>query len=145
MSDIAQLFAVSAVTMGIAYTLTRERIFAPLRKRLGGKETWLGYLVSCPYCASHWIAFLLVPLTGTYPIRTRLELGWLAVVLDWFLSSVLVTVVAAFLRVGFYFIDETQGLVRRGQRFVEEEIAELEEEHERRHHPPSDETPSTAR
>jgi hypothetical protein len=41
------------------------------------------------------------------------------------LSSILVTVLAAFLRVGFNFVDETQGLVRRQQRFVEDEIDEL--------------------
>jgi hypothetical protein len=34
-------------------------------------------------------------------------------VLDWFLSSILVTVVAAFLRVAFYLVDERQRLVRK--------------------------------
>lgn len=129
MSEIAQLFAVSAVTMGMAHTVSKERIFAPLRRRLGGQETWLGYLVSCPYCASHWIAFLLVPLTATYPVRVGVEIGWFALVLDWFLSSILVTVIAAFLRVGFYFIDETQGLVRRRQTVTEEQIADWEQTH----------------
>ena len=77
-----QLFAVGAVVMGLAQTLTRERIFAPLRERLGSKETWLGYLV-----------------------------------------SILLTVIAAFYRVVFWFVDETQGLVRRRARIVEEETA----------------------
>ncbi|MGZ6133025.1 MAG: hypothetical protein ACXWK9_01135 [Myxococcaceae bacterium] len=53
MSYLGQLVALSAVVMGIAQTLTRERMFESLRQRLGGNETWLGYLVSCPYCASH--------------------------------------------------------------------------------------------
>lgn len=116
-----QLFAVSAVTMGISYTLSRERLFAPLRAWLGGKETWLGYLVSCPYCASHYVAFVLVPLTGTYAIHVRPAWGFVSTVLDWFLSSIFVTVIAAFLRVGFFFIDETQGLLRREQKKVEAE------------------------
>jgi|GEM_PF-1269025 len=122
MTDLFQLFAVSAVVMGMAQTITKERIFAPLRERLGGKETWFGYLVSCPYCASHYVAFLLVPLTGTYPIPVVVG-GWLGSVLSWFLSSILVTVIAAFYRVLFWFVDESQGLVRRRQRTEEEEIA----------------------
>lgn len=120
------LFAVSAVTMGIAHTIAKERLFAPLRARLGGKDTWLGYFIACPYCTSHYIAFVLVPLTGAYFIRVAVSWGVVAALFDWFLSSILVTVVAAFLRVLFYFVDETQGLVRREQRKVDVEVeAEL--------------------
>ncbi|NOK32779.1 hypothetical protein HMI49_06150 [Corallococcus exercitus] len=108
--------------MGMAQTLTKERVFAGLRERLGGKDTWLGYLVSCPYCASHYFAFVLVPLTGTYAIDVTVG-GWVGAVLRWFLSSLLITVIAAFFRVVFWFVDETQGLVRRRQRTEEEEIA----------------------
>lgn len=106
----------------MAQTLTKERIFAGLRERLGGKDTWLGYLASCPYCASHYFAFVLVPLTGTYAIDVTVG-GWVGSVLRWFLSSLLITVIAAFFRVVFWFVDETQGLVRRRQRTEEEEIA----------------------
>jgi uncharacterized membrane protein len=122
MTDLFQLFAVSAVVMGIAQTVTKESIFAPVREKLGGKETWLGYLVSCPYCFSHYVAFALVPLTGTYPIRVVVG-GWVGWVLSWFLSAILLTVIAAFYRVLFWFVDEAQGLVRRRQRTEEEEIA----------------------
>lgn len=122
MVNLFQLFAVSAVVMGLSQTLAKERIFAPLRERLGGKDTWFGYLVSCPYCASHYIAFALVPLTRTYAIDVAVG-GWVGGVLRWFLSSILVTVIAAFFRVIFWFVDETQGLVKRRQRSEEEEIA----------------------
>jgi hypothetical protein len=122
MTDLFQLFAVAAVVMGISQTIAKERIFAPLRERLGGKETWFGYLVSCPYCVSHYVSFILVPLTGTYPLRVVVG-GWVGSVLSWFLSSLLVAVIAAFFRVLFWFVDESQGLVRRRQRTEEEEIA----------------------
>ena len=122
MVDAFQLFAVSAVVMGVSQTIARERIFAPLRDRLGGKDTWFGYLVSCPYCVSHYVAFALVPLTGTYAIDVTVG-GWPGAVLRWLLSSLLVTVIAAFFRVVFWFVDETQGLVRRRQRTEEEETA----------------------
>jgi len=132
MSQLGQLLAVSAVVMGIAQTLTRERLFEPLRARLGGHETWFGYLVSCPYCASHWLAFILVPLTGVYGVRVKPHLGLLGSVLDWFLSSMLVVVIAAFLRVAFWFVDESQSLVRRRKKVIDQ-VAEEEADAHVRH------------
>jgi hypothetical protein len=133
---------VAAVVMGMAHTVAKERIFAPLRERLGGKRTWFGYLASCPYCASHWIAFGVVPLTDSYFVRVALPPGPLAAAASWFLSSILVVVAAAFLRVGFYVVDETQGLLRRREVEVEEETATRRAirhraEGERREEPPA--------
>jgi hypothetical protein len=50
--------------------------------------------------------------------------SYVSPVLDWFLSSILVTVVAAFLRVGFYFVDEGQRLTRQRKKNTEAEIRE---------------------
>lgn len=107
--------------MGLSHTIARERICEPLRRRLGGRETWIGYLVSCPYCVSHWLAMILVPITGIYPIHVVPQWGVLSGLLRWLLAAILVAVLAAFFRVVFYFVDETQGLVKRQQRSVEEE------------------------
>ena len=127
MSDLhplVRLLLVSAVVMGLSHTVAREKLFDPLRRACGGMSTWRGYLLSCPYCASHWLAFVLVPLTGTYLIRVVPRWGFVSSVLDWFLSSILVTVVAAFLRVGFYFVDEGQRLTREKKKATQAEIDE---------------------
>ena len=127
MSDLhplVRLLLVSAVVMGLSHTVAREKLFDPLRRACGGMSTWRGYLLSCPYCASHWLAFVLVPLTGTYLIRVVPRWGVVSSVLDWFLSSILVTVVAAFLRVGFYFVDEGQRLTREKKKVAQAEIDE---------------------
>ena len=42
MSYLGQPLALSVVVMGIARTLTPQRMFEPLRERLGGHETRLG-------------------------------------------------------------------------------------------------------
>jgi hypothetical protein len=118
---LLQLLLVSAVVMGLSHTIAKERLFAPLRERLGGHQTWTGYLVSCPYCISHWLAFGVVPLTGLYPIRLAVQWGIASSVLEWFFASILVTVVAAFLRVAFWWVDEAQALVRRRKMHVEED------------------------
>ena len=122
MIGIGQLLAVSLIVMGLSHTIARERVFEWLRLRLGGKETRLGYLVSCPYCVSHWIALILVPITGTYPVNVVPHWGVVSWLLRWLLSAILIAVLAAFFRVIFYFVDETQGLVKRQQRSVEEEV-----------------------
>jgi len=124
--------------MGISYTIAHERIFAPLREKLGGKKTFVGYLVSCPYCNSHYIAFVLVPLTGTTYVRIAPDWGVAGAILEWFLSSYLVVVIAAFLRVIFFWVDETQGLVRRRQVETEAEtetqrVIKARTEHELEH------------
>ena len=129
--------------MGLSQTISRERIFAPLRERLGGKDTWFGYLVSCPWCVSHWLSFGIVPLTGLYPVQVAFDLQPLTFLAEWFLSSILVTVVAGFMRVTFWLMDEEQGLVKRRQKRVEEEVnARLAmrhrlEAHDREHPPAS--------
>jgi hypothetical protein len=115
---LIQTLLVSAVVMGAAHTVARERLFEPLRRQLGGKETWLGYLVSCPYCVSHWIAFLLVPVTQTYPLQVTRHWGIASTILTWFLSSLLVAVVASFLRILFYVADEKQSLLRTTEHAV---------------------------
>jgi hypothetical protein len=119
---LVRLLLVSAVVMGLSHTIAREKLFDPLRRASGGMSTWRGYVLSCPYCASHWIAFVVVPLTGTYLIRVVPRWGLLSTVLDWFLSSILVTVVAAFLRVGFYFVDEGQRLTREKKKATQADV-----------------------
>jgi hypothetical protein len=121
-----QLFAVSAVVMGLSYTVSKEEMFRPLRDRCGRKSGWLGYLVSCPYCLSHWVAFVIVPLTGTYYVHMASRIRIVSPIVDWFLSSILVTVVAAFLRVIFFFVDETQGFVRRRKKVTEKVAQQVE-------------------
>jgi hypothetical protein len=57
----------------------------------------------------------------------QVQWGVLSSVLDWFLSSVLVVVIAAFLRVAFWFVDESQGLVRRRNRVIGQVAEEAED------------------
>ena len=70
-------------------------------------------------------------MTGIYGIRVHVRWGVLSTVLDWFLSSMLVVVIAAFLRVAFWFVDESQGLVRRRNKVIEQVAQEDDVTHVR--------------
>ncbi len=119
---IFRLFVIASVVMGVSHTIARERIFEPLRHRLGDKRTWLGYLVSCPYCASHWIAFVVVPLTDAYYVDVVSMPHPLRAILRWLLSSIFIATVAAYLRVLFYVVDVAQGLLRRVEKLEDVEL-----------------------
>lgn len=45
--------AVSALSM----TLTKAKVFKGTREWIKDRSTWLGGLITCPYCTSHWFAF----------------------------------------------------------------------------------------
>src|SRR5690606_31717031 len=97
-------------------------VFQPLRDRLGGKETWLGYLITCPYCLSHWLAFALVPLFELKLLVIPHNWPIAAPVLEWFFNSILVVMAAAFMRMLFFSIDDLVGVFRRFERIEEDEI-----------------------
>lgn len=55
--DALLLVALLGTATGIfSVTLTLARVFRPLRKAFRTIHPWLGKLISCPYCTSHWIA-----------------------------------------------------------------------------------------
>jgi hypothetical protein len=128
---IFQIVGLSFVVMGIAHTIARERLFAPLREWLRRRSSWLGYLICCPYCLSHWVALALVPATDAYGIAVPHHWGPFGGILRWLLSSILVAVLASFFRIAFYFVDETQTLVRKQKEVTELEIEDVS--HDPRH------------
>jgi hypothetical protein len=124
--------------MGLSHTIAKEKICEPIRRAAGGMQTWPGYLLSCPYCNSHWLALVIAPLTGTYLIPVVPRWGFVSGILEWLLNSILVTVVAAFLRVGFYFVDEEQRLARKRKEVVATTAEELEERTRMHHRAPGE-------
>lgn len=47
----------SGVATGVAsLTITRSKLFKPLRKFVKKRSPWLNELFTCPYCMSHWVA-----------------------------------------------------------------------------------------
>ena len=58
--EIISLIFLSLMVSVISLTITKARIFYALRKKVDEKNKWLGDLIHCPYCTSHWIALFVV-------------------------------------------------------------------------------------
>lgn len=76
--NLQQLFVALILALPvsvISLTITRSSLFDHLRKWMVERNEWLGKLVTCPYCTSHWVSFALV---AWYQPR-MLQSAWLPV------------------------------------------------------------------
>lgn len=63
-----QIITFALAVAAVSLTVTKSSIFQPLRDRWEGIP-FLGKLVQCPYCFSHWVAMGLVALHVTDPME----------------------------------------------------------------------------
>lgn len=61
-NNLFQVFVLSLVVATVSMTLSKAKIFKSLREFLEKKSQWLGELIHCPYCTSHWVALFFVVL-----------------------------------------------------------------------------------
>jgi len=52
------LIYTSLAVASISLTISRAKIFSPHREWIARRNIWVGDLISCPYCTSHWISFI---------------------------------------------------------------------------------------
>lgn len=112
MDTWAVVFSYLAIGLALAtasVTLTRARIFEPVRTWSQKKSFLLFKLISCPYCMCHWLALWLVPFT-MYVIT---DIWLFDAALTWFM---LVGIGALF-----------EGLLMKGLLMQENYIQDLEE------------------
>ncbi len=55
-----QVTILALATAAISVTISKARIFASVREWVTAHSTWLGELISCSYCTSHWVAIAFV-------------------------------------------------------------------------------------
>ncbi len=58
----------------IATTISRARVFRPLRAAVKRRSDYLGEGISCQYCISHWVGFILAAI---YQPRLLISGFWL--------------------------------------------------------------------
>lgn len=58
------LFFLSMAVASFSMTLTLSPVFASLRGWIDDKSSFLGDLIHCPYCTSHYVSLLVVIMFG---------------------------------------------------------------------------------
>jgi hypothetical protein len=56
-NELLKLIVCTAAVSTMSVTLSKAGVFAPLRRTIKSRSKWLGKLLDCPYCTSHWMAF----------------------------------------------------------------------------------------
>ncbi len=64
-----QLLVLSLAAAAISVTLAKSKLFEPLREKIKERNEWLGELVNCPYCTSHWVSIGLVIIYQPVPFN----------------------------------------------------------------------------
>lgn len=91
MNDTFLVIVLYGLASGVASTtITQSKLFAPLRQWILRKwpgfvdeitgdrnESWIGTLITCPYCMGHWVSLLLCVIG--YELHIALLINWLAV------------------------------------------------------------------
>lgn len=85
---LTSLLVLSLICASIAYTVSEQEIFRPVREWTKKKTAWIHKLISCGYCLGHWVAFGLVfvyrprVVHSTFPLAdyffTALLIAWLS-------------------------------------------------------------------
>ena len=84
-------FAVAA----IACTISRAQVFSFLRFWIKQKSEWLGELINCPYCTSHWLALGFVVIYRPVLFNQY----WLIdLLVSWFVIVALSAIISGFIR-----------------------------------------------
>jgi Protein of unknown function (DUF1360) len=82
---IALAFATAAISM----TVSKTKVFRPVRNWTHAHSEWFGELIECPYCTIHWVAFAAVAVYRPVLVNSRAHL------LDLFISAFVLIAVAS--------------------------------------------------
>ncbi len=60
MTGLYHVVVLALATAAISVTVSKARLFAFVREWIAARNTWIGELISCSYCTSHWVAIAFV-------------------------------------------------------------------------------------
>jgi hypothetical protein len=88
--EIIEIGYLSMATSTISLTITRAKVSRPLRGWVTRRNNFFGEMITCPYCTSHWIAFILCAIYHPRPFPVN-------PFIDWFIASMTVVMLASVL------------------------------------------------
>lgn len=84
-SNVYTLVLLAIADWLIATTISRARVLRPLRAAVKRRSDYLGEGISCQYCISHWVGFILAVI-----YQPRLVISWAGVVVDVIVSAFII-------------------------------------------------------
>ena len=69
-NDFLICIIIALAVSPISFTITKTKIFKPIRSWAFSKNKFLGELLECPYCSSHWISLLFCIIIVPQPIKS---------------------------------------------------------------------------
>jgi hypothetical protein len=91
--ECLKIIILGAATGAISMTISKSKLFKPLRDLIPRRNAFLAFLddgLACPYCTSHWIAFLLTLVYFPKPLPHT----WVGV--DFLVSMMVIVALASF-------------------------------------------------
>ena len=85
------LFLLSGAVSAISVTVSRSHVFGPMREQMEILNPWLGRLVRCAYCTSHWGSFAVCFIYQPY----FLDSGYMFGLVDWFVAAMVMVGIAS--------------------------------------------------
>lgn len=87
--EILKLFLLSIACGAVSMTISKAKIFLPLRDWISQRNAWAGEGISCPYCTSHWVAFILMMFYFPHPLHCGF------IIVDFLVSLMVVVALAS--------------------------------------------------
>jgi hypothetical protein len=86
---ISDFIFVTLATFALSTTIATTPLLDSLRRKAYERSQMWGKLASCPYCLSHWIAAVFVPLTGLRVLPSNgfvIQASWFTGLLNWLIG-----------------------------------------------------------
>jgi hypothetical protein len=90
LTGLYQVVILALATASISVTLSKAKVFMPIRRWIWYRNKWLGELVQCSYCTTHWVAF-----GFTLIFQPVLFYTYKSYLLDLFVSAFVIIALAA--------------------------------------------------
>jgi hypothetical protein len=98
LTGLYQVVILALATASISVTTSKARVFMPVRRWIWYRCKWLGELVQCSYCTTHWVAFGFTAIfhpTLFYSELPSIYYTFTSYLLDLFVSAFVIIALAA--------------------------------------------------
>lgn len=95
MDAVVKVIWLGIATGAISLLLTKASIFNFLHDWLEKRAPFLGEMLSCPWCCSHWVALFFTLIYHPLLISSGAHLAWLFIPIDFLVTIMVMVVIAA--------------------------------------------------